>query len=123
MGISEKNQRKLFKLFGFIDETESKNTSGIGLGLMISDKLVTEFGGKFDLSSEEGVGSTFSFTIKLESLKDMEKKKSSFDGEQHADDHNLVFNWVPVKKNNFQVKYASVKQKEEKKTMKNNESK
>jgi signal transduction histidine kinase len=66
MGISEKNQRKLFKLFGFIDETEHKNTSGIGLGLMISDKLVNEFDGKFDLDSEEGVGSTFRFTIKLD---------------------------------------------------------
>ena len=32
---------------------------------MISDKLVTEFGGKFDLWSEEGVGSTFTFTIQL----------------------------------------------------------
>ena len=98
MGISEKNQRKLFKLFGFIDETESKNTSGIGLGLMISDKLVTEFGGKFDLNSEEGVGSTFSFTIKLESLKDMEKKSKSTDGGLYADSQNLMFNWIPVTK-------------------------
>ena len=98
MGISEKNQRKLFKLFGFIDETESKNTSGIGLGLMISDKLVTEFGGKFDLNSEEGVGSTFSFTIKLESLKDMEKKSKSTDGGLCADSQNLMFNWIPVTK-------------------------
>jgi len=98
MGISEKNQRKLFKLFGFIDESESKNTSGIGLGLMISDKLVTEFGGKFDLNSEEGVGSTFSFTIKLESLKNMEKKSKSSDGGWHADSQNLMFNWIPVTK-------------------------
>lgn len=74
MGISEKNQRKLFKLFGFIDETVEKNTNGIGLGLMISDKLVTEFDGKFDLVSEEGVGSTFSFTIKLESQKEIDQK-------------------------------------------------
>jgi hypothetical protein len=108
MGISEKNQRKLFKLFGFIDETESKNTSGIGLGLMISDKLVTEFGGKFDLNSEEGVGSIFSFTIKLESAKDMEKKSKSTSGEWHADSHNLMFNWVPRNKNNYKVKYSKI---------------
>ena len=108
MGISEKNQRKLFKLFGFIDETESKNTSGIGLGLMISDKLVNEFGGKFDLNSEEGVGSTFSFTIKLESAKDMEKKSKSTSGEWHADSHNLMFNWIPLKKNNYKVKYFNI---------------
>ena len=81
---------------------------------MISDKLVHEFGGKFDLISEEGVGSTFSFTIKLESSKDMEKKSSSTNGDWHADSHNLMFNWVPVTKNSYKVKYASIIQKEEK---------
>ena len=65
MGISENNQKKLFKLFGFINEYEHKNQNGIGLGLMISDRIVTEFGGKFDLISKPGEGSTFVFTIKL----------------------------------------------------------
>ena len=32
---------------------------------MISDKIVTEMGGKFSLISKEGEGSTFTFTIKL----------------------------------------------------------
>jgi signal transduction histidine kinase len=105
MGISEKNQRKLFKLFGFIDETEEKNTNGIGLGLMISDKLVTEFGGKFDLDSEEGVGSTFKFTVKLENQKDIEKKAKQGSGEQHADSHDLMFDWVPKTKQSYGVRY------------------
>ena len=35
-GISEINQKKLFKLFGFIKDTQSINTSGIGIGLMIT---------------------------------------------------------------------------------------
>ena len=41
IGISEENQKKLFKLFGFINETVAFNKNGIGLGLMISDKLVS----------------------------------------------------------------------------------
>ena len=70
MGISENNQKKLFKLFGFINEYEHKNQNGIGLGLMISDRIVTEFGGKFDLISKPGEGSTFIFTIKLQNSKE-----------------------------------------------------
>jgi signal transduction histidine kinase len=41
IGISEENKKKLFRLFGFINETNSRNINGIGLGLVISDKLVT----------------------------------------------------------------------------------
>ena len=59
MGISKENQDKLFQLFGFLNETEEKNTNGIGLGLMISNKLVKEFGGKFTIDSEVGQGSEF----------------------------------------------------------------
>jgi hypothetical protein len=65
MGISKANQEKLFQLFGFLNETENKNTNGIGLGLMISNKLVNEFGGKFTVISDTGKGSEFIFTIKL----------------------------------------------------------
>ena len=52
-------------LFGFLNETEKQNTNGIGLGLMISHKLVTEFGGKFTVVSDLGEGAEFIFTIKL----------------------------------------------------------
>ena len=65
MGISKENQEKLFQLFGFLNDTEKKNTNGIGLGLMISNKLVSEFGGKFTVNSDIGKGSEFMFTIKL----------------------------------------------------------
>jgi signal transduction histidine kinase len=37
VGISDENQTKLFKLFGFIEETSDQNTNGIGIGLMITD--------------------------------------------------------------------------------------
>jgi signal transduction histidine kinase len=65
MGISKQNQEKLFMLFGFLNETEKQNTNGIGLGLMISNKLVAEFGGKFSIDSDLGKGADFTFTIKL----------------------------------------------------------
>jgi two-component system sensor histidine kinase BarA len=35
-GISEENQAKLFKLFGYLNETSELNTQGVGLGLYIT---------------------------------------------------------------------------------------
>ena len=40
VGISQDNQKKLFKLFGFVSDTEAMNTKGIGLGLSIAMQIV-----------------------------------------------------------------------------------
>jgi len=65
VGIKKEDQKKLFKLFGFVTDTQKMNTSGIGLGLVISECLVDNLGGKISLHSSEGDGSTFTFTVKL----------------------------------------------------------
>ena len=66
IGISEEDQTKLFKLFGFIEEVrDSMNTQGIGMGLYISKQLVERFGGRVGVVSEPGNGSIFSFSFKL----------------------------------------------------------
>ena len=39
-GISQENQTKLFKLFGFLEETKQQNKNGVGLGLAISKQIV-----------------------------------------------------------------------------------
>ena len=39
IGISKKNQGKLFKFFGFIKDSERMNTNGVGLGLVISKQI------------------------------------------------------------------------------------
>ena len=41
------------------------NVHGIGLGLNLSKKIIEQFGGKIEVDSEYGVGSTFKFTLKL----------------------------------------------------------
>ena len=49
VGIKKKNLEKLFKLFTKIEETETINKAGVGLGLMISfkySKILTYKGGK-----------------------------------------------------------------------------
>ena len=40
VGIKEEDQNKLFRLFGFLDETKELNTGGIGLGLHICKMIV-----------------------------------------------------------------------------------
>ena len=68
VGISEEDQDKLFKLFGFLDSSKSLNPKGIGLGLYIC-KLITEiFGGTVSVISELDKGSTFSFSLELNDL-------------------------------------------------------
>jgi signal transduction histidine kinase len=40
VGIKEEDLNKLFRLFGFLDETKELNTGGIGLGLHICKMIV-----------------------------------------------------------------------------------
>ena len=67
MGIKRKDKKKLFKLFGFVQSTEDVNTRGIGLGLVISKKIVERFDGDIGFKSKWLKGSTFGFRIQLDS--------------------------------------------------------
>ena len=65
IGIKNKDRIKLFKLFGKLQNTKGMNTQGIGLGLVISQNIVNEFGGKIGVESKYGVGTTFAFSFNL----------------------------------------------------------
>jgi len=66
IGIKDKDKKKLFKLFGFIDETKELNTNGVGLGLHISQQIVQQFGGDIFFESKWDFGTNFTFLIRLE---------------------------------------------------------
>ena len=62
IGISAENQRRIFERFIKVDTFQQ----GTGLGLTISRTIIEALGGKIGVDSEEGVGSTFWFTLPLD---------------------------------------------------------
>ena len=70
VGISKENQEKLFKLFGFLAETQKMNKNGVGLGLVIAKDICESFGGTISVESEIGSGTTFTYTFALEDIDD-----------------------------------------------------
>lgn len=72
VGISKKDQKKLFKPFSQLDSSVSKKYEGTGLGLALAKKLVVLHGGQIWVESELGKGSTFTFTIPVHSFQSTE---------------------------------------------------
>lgn len=65
IGISAENLEKLFTSFQQVDTKKNRSVEGTGLGLAITKRLASKMGGFINVSSTEGVGSEFSFTIPL----------------------------------------------------------
>jgi len=63
IGITEEQKSKLFKSFSQADSSTTRKFGGTGLGLTISDLIVKELGGKIQVDSRYGEGSTFYFDI------------------------------------------------------------
>ncbi len=63
IGMSPETLERIFSRFEQADGTISRQFGGTGLGLFISLNLAQLMGGRIDVSSEEGVGSTFTFTL------------------------------------------------------------
>jgi signal transduction histidine kinase len=68
VGLSEEEQKKLFTKFFHSSKSHEQlpqEQVGIGLGLYIAKNVIEMHGGKIFVQSEEGKGSTFSFSLPI----------------------------------------------------------
>ena len=65
-GVKADEIKTLFTRFGKLERTANLNLNGIGLGLVISKRLVEANGGTIQIQSEgENMGSSFRFNMKM----------------------------------------------------------
>jgi two-component system cell cycle sensor histidine kinase PleC len=67
IGIAPKDISRAMAPFGQVDNTLSRKYEGTGLGLPLTRKFVELMGGKFDIQSEVGKGTTITITLPKES--------------------------------------------------------
>ena len=84
IGIGKENQERIFRSFEQVVGADSNGVRGTGLGLSISSRLARLMGGKINLTSAPGKGSTFDFTLSLlhgaEVTKGETAPRARFDG-------------------------------------------
>lgn len=65
LGVSPELFEHIFERFYRVHNTATQQLSGIGLGLYVAKAIIDRHGGRIWLSSNEGMGSTFHFTLPL----------------------------------------------------------
>ena len=69
IGMSREFQKRMFDAFSREERTETAGIQGTGLGMAIAKNLVQMMGGTISVESEEGKGSTFFVTLRLQGIK------------------------------------------------------
>ncbi|MDH3972284.1 MAG: ATP-binding protein [Gammaproteobacteria bacterium] len=79
-GINAKDRARLFMKFSQLDYKSTRRHQGTGLGLAISKDLVGMMGGDIGVDSEPGRGSTFWFTMPLQTAAVSSSESSIYSG-------------------------------------------
>ena len=70
-GIPRDEQHKIFDRFADMANSDRASKGGTGLGLNICKGIIENLGGTIGFETEEGVGSTFYFTLPKAPAKDV----------------------------------------------------
>jgi len=65
IGIPASHRTRIFERFYRVDSARSRETGGTGLGLAIVRHVALNHGGRVEVESESGVGSTFKMMIPI----------------------------------------------------------
>lgn len=89
IGIPADKLAAVFQSFTQADSSTTRKYGGTGLGLTISKRLVEAMGGRIWVESAEGEGSTFLFTVALETRDGTPKNETPLKGRRllAVDDH------------------------------------
>ncbi len=91
IGIKEEFQEKIFDSFSQGDSSTTRKFGGSGLGLTISNQLLSLMDSKLKLDSLYGVGSLFFFDLKVKTFQNEKVEKSEIKKQQ-----------IEIKNNNFE---------------------
>ena len=86
VGIPKDAQKKVFERFYKTDPSRGKDKTGTGLGLAITKEIIKAHGEQITLTSEEGEGSEFIFSLPKE--KDMQVPIKPVHIETHSEGHS-----------------------------------
>lgn len=94
IGMSEREQEKLFKSFSQVDSSTTRVYGGSGLGLTITKELVELMNGSIEVKSKKDIGSIFSFTLSLDyqnnvDLKNSQVKSNSIEDIKEEDNYTI----------------------------------
>jgi len=112
IGIPESKLKDLFKPYSQVGDFYEGLTNGTGLGLVICKEYVELLGGKINVSSIEGEGSSFSFRIKcrVQSEEDLinytKSKKENIENQSLGRAENFNGNGFKEKREKFRVLLA-----------------
>ena len=84
IGMTAAQLARLFQPFTQVDTSSTRRRAGTGLGLSISTRLVEAMGGRIEVQSDPGHGSTFSFALVCGRVADTCRQPSSV-AEENAD--------------------------------------
>jgi signal transduction histidine kinase/ActR/RegA family two-component response regulator len=90
IGIPEEAHEKIFAAFSQADGSSTRKYGGTGLGLTISNQIIRELGGRIELESVVGEGSTFFFSLPLGVLETTHDKKMDPGEKIDAMDHQYM---------------------------------
>ena len=74
LGLSQSDQKKIFKEFHQADSSSTREKGGTGLGLSIAKRIVEMHGGRIWVESSLGKGSTFWFALPVRVERQKEKR-------------------------------------------------
>jgi CheY-like chemotaxis protein len=90
IGIPQDKLERLFKAFSQIDSSTTRKYGGTGLGLVICEKLVGLMGGKIDVTSKDGEGTCFTFSIRSQAALTLPVAQKLYDSSCLAGKHILI---------------------------------